>query len=413
MTREGRASVFNVGRFDSSLILNAASATEAELLVYGQIGASFWDDESVTAKSVVDQLAALPKSTKNITVKINSFGGSLADGLAIYNALKSAKQTVRCVVDGVAMSAASLIAMAGDTVEMPATSIMMIHAPSSSCYGNAAEMRKAAAVLDKFADAMVSAYTSKSGKSEADIKALLDGEDHFYTGAEAVAAGFADAIIGDAPTASYSANANPAWSAAVMATFKAGHTPPRPEVPKVTTATAPEAVKPEIPADVQAQLAALTASAAEAKAALEAIQAANASALNAAKVEADGLRAALAAEVEAKEVRDAVAHAVSAYGNLPVTAEEVGTATRALRRAAPEAAAKIEALLVKCNSAMAQLTEAKGSAAASPSGSVRAQVDGLIKALREGNSALTAEKAEGLVFAANPNLYAAIRAEQV
>ncbi len=168
-----------------------------ELLIYGDIGESWWS-ESVSAKSVAEQLNALDDSVATINVRINSYGGSVADGLAIYNALRRHKATKAVTIDGVAMSSASLIAMAGDTVSMPPTSILMIHAPWGGCYGNAKEMRQYADVLDTFSDSMADAYVQKSGKARADILSLLkDGEDHYYTGEEAVAEGFADAVSSD------------------------------------------------------------------------------------------------------------------------------------------------------------------------------------------------------------------------
>ncbi len=173
--------------------------TEYELLIYGDIGDSWWSD-SVTAQSVAQQLNELDDTVATINVRINSYGGSVADGLAIYNALKRHKATKAVTVDGVAMSSASLIAMAGDTVKMPPTSILMIHAPWGGVYGNAKELRQYADVLDQFADAMANAYVAKSGMSRDDVLALLkDGEDHYYTGEEAVDAGFADAVTTESP----------------------------------------------------------------------------------------------------------------------------------------------------------------------------------------------------------------------
>lgn len=165
-----------------------------DLLIYGDIGDS-WYGESVTARSVVDQLHALDASVTTINVLINSYGGAVADGLAIYNALKRHKATKAVTIDGVAMSSASLIAMAGDTVTMPPTSILMIHAPWGGVWGNSKELRQYADVLDQFSAAMADAYVSKSGMDRDDVLSLLtDGIDHYYTGEEAIAAGFADAV---------------------------------------------------------------------------------------------------------------------------------------------------------------------------------------------------------------------------
>lgn len=379
----------------SPFILNAGSE-ESELLVYGTIGKSWWDDESVDAKTVVKQLAALPKTTKKITVRINSFGGSLSDGFAIFNALKAHSASVTAIVDGVAMSAASLIAMAADSIEMPATSMMMIHAPSCGAHGNAAELRKAAEVLDKFADAMVSAYTSKTGKSEEEIKALLDGQDHFYTGAEAVAAGFADKLIGEASATAW-------YDVAVNAVFQAGYKPKNPtqespvtvETPKLdSTADAVAALKAEIDA-------------------MKASNAADAQAAASTKAELEAVRASLAAEVEAKEVRAVVAEVGAAYKHLAVKAEDFGPAIRALRRASPEACALVEAALKSADAMVSQTMDPIGSAVSVPAGTVRGQIDVLIKAKREANKKLSPEKAELQVFEENPALYNALRAEQV
>lgn len=176
----------------SVLRVQALAAGEAELMIYGPIGNDFWS-ESVTAQSVVSQLSGINATT--IHVRINSDGGSVPDGLAIYNALKrhSARKVV--TIDGLAASIASLIAMAGDDVVMPANSLMMIHAPWTYAAGNSAQLREAAGVLDTYADAMSTSYASKTGKTTDEIKALFaDGADHYYTAAQAVDMGFANRI---------------------------------------------------------------------------------------------------------------------------------------------------------------------------------------------------------------------------
>jgi ATP-dependent protease ClpP protease subunit len=186
----------------SVLALKAnAAGDEYELLIYGYIGDSWWEN-SVGAKSVVESLNALPDTVKTIQVRINSVGGSVVDGFAIFNALKRHKATKVVTVDGLAASIASLIAMAGDTVRVPATSLVMIHAPWGFASGNANDMRAMAQALDTYADAMTHAYVAKSGKTKAQILALFnDGADHYYTGEQAVEEGFADELVelDDAP----------------------------------------------------------------------------------------------------------------------------------------------------------------------------------------------------------------------
>lgn len=179
--------------------IQARGPKAAEVFIYGDIGRS-WDEESVTAKKFVDEINAL--DVTNLTVRINSVGGSVPDGLAIFNALKRHKATVTTSVDALAASIASLIAMAGDTVEMADNALLMIHAPWTVAMGNSADLRETADVLDRFAKAMASAYQRGDATTEADILALLtDGSDHWYTADEAMAAGFADRKVAAIPLA--------------------------------------------------------------------------------------------------------------------------------------------------------------------------------------------------------------------
>ncbi|MBL4709749.1 MAG: Clp protease ClpP [Flavobacteriales bacterium] len=172
--------------------IRAAGDNKTELLIYGDIGDNWWGD-SVTAKDVVTQLQSV--DTDEILVRINSYGGSVSDGLAIYNALKRHDALVTVAVEGVAVSIASLIAMSADTIEISENALFMVHAPWGYTGGNSKELRDFADLLDKYADAMASSYMSKSGKTREDILSLLtDGEDHWYTAQEAIDEGFADVI---------------------------------------------------------------------------------------------------------------------------------------------------------------------------------------------------------------------------
>ena len=164
----------------------------AEVLIYGNIG-DRWNEDGVIASELVRDLSALEADTINL--RINSYGGSVPDGLAIYNALRRHKATVNVFVDGVAISCASYIAMAGDTITMAKNSQMMIHAPWTFAYGNSNDMREQADILDRYAKAMASAYADKSGKTYEDALALLtDGKDHWFLADEAKAEGFADEV---------------------------------------------------------------------------------------------------------------------------------------------------------------------------------------------------------------------------
>lgn len=158
-----------------------------EIYVYDEIG--FW---GITAKDFARDLKELdPKG--EINLRINSPGGSVTDGIAIYNLLKNHKAKVNTFVDGLAASMASVIAMAGDTITMPENALMMIHNPWGGAMGDADELRKTADVLDKMKTALVSAYVNKTGLADTEIAALMTAET-WMTGAEALEKGFATQI---------------------------------------------------------------------------------------------------------------------------------------------------------------------------------------------------------------------------
>lgn len=138
------------------------------------------------AEGVLSRLAAAPAAA--VDVRINSPGGSVAEGLAIYNALKPRAPTV--YIDGVAASIASLVAMAGARIVAAENALLMAHFPWTSTEGNAAELRKTADLLDKYGDAMLGAY-ARTGLSSARLRQLLDAET-WMTAPEALAMGFVD-----------------------------------------------------------------------------------------------------------------------------------------------------------------------------------------------------------------------------
>lgn len=159
----------------------------AELSIYDEIGA-YW----VSAKDFIAELGALPAATP-IELRLNSPGGSVFDAVAIYNALKRHDGSVTVTVDGVAASAASYVAMAGDAVVMPENAFLMIHDPSGLAIGTAADMRAMAEALDKIGASLVRGYAAKSGKPGEEIAALMAAET-WFDAAEALAAGFADRL---------------------------------------------------------------------------------------------------------------------------------------------------------------------------------------------------------------------------
>lgn len=166
----------------------AADAPET-LLIFDEIG--FW---GVQAKDFVTDLGKVQSKTLN--VEINSPGGDVFAGLAIYNALKSSGKEIVVKVMGVAASAASLIAMAGDKIVMPKNSFMMIHNPWSFAMGNADELRETADTLDKIGASLKATYAAKTGMSEDELEPLL-AKDTWLTADEALEMGFATEVVED------------------------------------------------------------------------------------------------------------------------------------------------------------------------------------------------------------------------
>ena len=165
-----------------------ARETGAEVLIYDEIGAY-----GVSAKGFLAELGALPDDAP-IDLRLNSPGGSVFDAVAIHNALSRHSGTVTVWIDGIAASAASYIAMAGDEIVMPENAFLMIHDPSGMVIGTAADMRDMAGTLDKIAAGMLRGYAARSGKPEDEIAALMAAET-WLTAAEALEAGLATRMV--------------------------------------------------------------------------------------------------------------------------------------------------------------------------------------------------------------------------
>lgn len=158
-----------------------------QLLVYGDVGFD------VTPRSVAE---ALKKSkAQTVNVRISSGGGSAFDGLAIYNLLRASGRRIEVDIDGLAASAASVIAMAGDEVRISEAALMMIHNSSNGSHGHADDLRDVADVLDKLDQAIAATYARKSGRSAESFQALMDDET-YMTAQEALNAGLVDKITG-------------------------------------------------------------------------------------------------------------------------------------------------------------------------------------------------------------------------
>jgi ATP-dependent Clp protease protease subunit len=158
----------------------------------GEIASESWWGDEVTPKLFMSELAEF--GGKDITVWINSPGGDVVAGSQIYTALKEHKGQVTVKIDGLAASAASVIAMAGDFVYMSPTSLFMIHDPITIAIGDQNDMEQAIAVLRECKESIINAYALKTGISRAKISRLMSDET-WMNARKAVELGFADKIL--------------------------------------------------------------------------------------------------------------------------------------------------------------------------------------------------------------------------
>ncbi|QEW32018.1 Clp protease ClpP [Erwinia billingiae] len=171
--------------------IKAAKPDENSISVFDVIGADYWGD-GVTASRIAGALRSLDGS--DVTVNINSPGGDMFEGLAIYNLLREHKGKVTVKVLGLAASAASIIAMAGDEVQIGRGAFLMIHNCWVYAMGNRHDLAQIAADMEPFDKAMGDIYSARSGLSLEDVSAMMDGET-YIGGSEAVEKGFADRLL--------------------------------------------------------------------------------------------------------------------------------------------------------------------------------------------------------------------------
>lgn len=176
----------------------AADGAPTEILLYDEIG--YW---GVTDKDFA--LALAQAGDGPITVRVNSPGGDVFHGYAIYNQLMARTSPVNIVIDGLAASAASFIAMAGDTISMAETSMLMIHNAWGIVVGDRNDMLETAAVMEKIDGQLAAIYASKSSKSVSDVSAMMDSET-WFTSNEAKTAGLCDEVLTKAPAQTAASN---------------------------------------------------------------------------------------------------------------------------------------------------------------------------------------------------------------
>ena len=172
--------------------VRALSGGDNVITMFEAIGEDFWTGGGVTAKRVAAQLRAI--GDRPVECQINSPGGDVFEGIAIYNVLREHPQPITIKVMGMAASAASIIAMAGDTIEIGAASFLMIHNTWVVSAGNRHDMREVADWLEPFDIALVDVYAARTGQDAKTIAKWMDDET-FMSGSMAIERGFADALL--------------------------------------------------------------------------------------------------------------------------------------------------------------------------------------------------------------------------
>jgi ATP-dependent Clp protease protease subunit len=179
--------VKNLGSEDVELRIDGEIVSDDDAWFYE------WFDIAVTTPNAFREALAEHKG-KTITVWIDSWGGDVFAAAGMFNALKEHKGKIIVKVDGKAVSAASVVAMAGDEIHMSPVSVMMIHNPWTRAKGEAKDMRQAAAVLDEVKETILNAYQMRTGRSRAEISKLMDNET-WMSAKTAIAEGFCDHIL--------------------------------------------------------------------------------------------------------------------------------------------------------------------------------------------------------------------------
>ena len=174
----------------------AQNGTTADITIYGDITSWAWEEMGDTSAVNLSRKLEALEGVERINVYINSYGGEVAEGLAIYNALRRHPAQVVTYCDGFACSIASVIFMAGDVRVMNEASLLMIHNAWTHASGNAAELRKCADDLETITDASVAAYMAGVTISEEELRALMDNET-WLSPADALAYGFCTELGAD------------------------------------------------------------------------------------------------------------------------------------------------------------------------------------------------------------------------
>lgn len=207
--------------------VRAASKDDATISILAEIGEN-WDGTGVTPNRIAAALRSI--GPRPVTVQINSPGGNFFDGLAIYNMLRGHSEEVTVQVLGMAASAASIIAMAGDTIQVAKAGMMMIHNTQSIAIGDRHTMAEMVAAMEVFDATLAGLYADRTGTDAAEIARMMDAET-FIAGSDAVASGFADDLLPADQVEKVSNSAEPAHRRVAAALARAGM--PRSELRKL------------------------------------------------------------------------------------------------------------------------------------------------------------------------------------
>lgn len=175
-------------------VVSRAAANAADIYIYGSIGAD-WFGEGISAKQFADDLKKIG-AVATLNIRINSEGGSVFDGRSMHTLLVDHKARKIVHVDGLAASAASFLAMAGDEIEIAKGAFMMVHNSTIVTFGGAEDLRRTADLLDSVNGTIRETYAARSKVTVAQAKEWMDAET-WFTGPEAVAAGLADRVVAD------------------------------------------------------------------------------------------------------------------------------------------------------------------------------------------------------------------------
>ena len=181
-----------------SAIKFSARGARGEIWLYGPVGDS-WDGSGNTAKQFARDLSGLGK-VDLIDLHINSEGGAVFDGIAIYNQLLNHPARINVTIDGLAASIASVIAMSGDTVAIADNAMLMIHDPHGAAFGDATDMRRTAELLDQVKAQILKAYVKRTGMKADELSDMM-AEETWLDADTAKRHGFADEVTGAMPLA--------------------------------------------------------------------------------------------------------------------------------------------------------------------------------------------------------------------